>query len=56
MNPNPSLSDPLQVYRDAEAMGATVVGVDPCKGWRSAPRSIKGLATIGSKRFLKRKR
>merc|ERR1719482_50323 len=51
--PNPSLSDPLQAYRDAEAMGATVTGVDPCKGWRSAPRSIKGLATIGSKRFLR---
>ena len=50
--PNPSLSDP-RGYRDAEAMGATVERVDPCKGWRSAPRSIKGLATIGSKRFLK---
>ena len=49
----PSLADPLQSMRDAEVMGATVQGVDPCKGFRTAPRRLTGLATIGASKFVK---
>ena len=49
----PGLADPEDAFGDAITMGARVVGVDPSKGERGAPRSVKGLNSIGPERFLK---